>query len=353
MARQYQAQDSDEFWHDTDAEQGSNQQLYGVISGCVVTDDGADLTMDLALGEVLHNGDRTAVAAATNAVTLVADGSNERWAYLTVSSAGAPVLVSGDPAANGSTEPTKPELGDRVWIRAYKIEAAQTITTSISVRLDKRIPVATLDSFTKQFFRRKSQFLYLAGSARSTGINGDPIGAGWRIIEDTGGTIGDTITSGIAYIRSQTGTTVDSDVGISSTAGYDPQNDPVMYGKVVVPSSANLNDFLFGFNSTGDFDSAQNNFIGFRRITTGNFFTVTDNGGTESAADTGVSATTEVELMVEVSLDGTSVLFTINGTETTVTTNMPTANLFAVCGGRSNATSVNVDMRDIYAWADD
>ena len=136
----YAAVDSDEYWHDTDAEQLANAALYNVISGCAVTADAANLTADLAAGAVTHNGTPIEVAAATDAYTIVADGSNERWAALTVGSAGTAVLVSGDAAASSSVEPTKPEIGDRVLVALYKVQAGQTIAANAEYRLDKRVP---------------------------------------------------------------------------------------------------------------------------------------------------------------------------------------------------------------------
>lgn len=139
MTITYQAQDSDEFAHDTDFEQFGNLYNYYVSDGCAITEDAANLTIDFAAGNIVHNGALVAVAAQVNGLTLVADASNERWSYATLDSGGSAVLVSGDAAADSSTEPTKPELGDRVAVKFYKIEAAQTIAASISVALDKRV----------------------------------------------------------------------------------------------------------------------------------------------------------------------------------------------------------------------
>ena len=140
MPYQLEAVDADEYFHGTDYEILGNQQRYGVSSGCAVTYDVADMTIDIAAGAILHNGKPVTVAAARNALTLVADGSNERWSYITLDSAGSAVLVSGDAAANGSTEPTKPDLGDRVILAMVKIQAGQTRANDAEFKLDKRIP---------------------------------------------------------------------------------------------------------------------------------------------------------------------------------------------------------------------
>ena len=135
----FAAVDADEYFHDTDYETLASMHTYGVISGCTLTADAANMTVDLAAGVELHSGSRVAVAAATDAYTLVSDASNERWAALLGSSTGTAVLVSGDPAANGSSEPAKPEIGDRVLSELYKVQAAQTIAANCEYQLDKRI----------------------------------------------------------------------------------------------------------------------------------------------------------------------------------------------------------------------
>lgn len=135
----YAAVDSDEYWHDTDVETIASTDKYGVITGCALTADAANMTVDLGAGTILHNGSAVAVAAATDAYTVVADGSNERWAALCISSAGAAVLVSGDPAASAASEPAKPEIGDRVCSGMYKVQAAQTVAANCEYQLDKRM----------------------------------------------------------------------------------------------------------------------------------------------------------------------------------------------------------------------
>lgn len=135
----FEAVDADEYFHDTDYELLGSMHSYGVISGCTVTGDAANMTVDLAAGVILHSGSTVTVAAATDAYTLVADGSNERWAALCISSAGTAALLSGDPAANGSSEPAKPEIGDRVLVAMAKIQAAQTVAANVEYMLDKRV----------------------------------------------------------------------------------------------------------------------------------------------------------------------------------------------------------------------
>lgn len=129
---------------DVDAEAANNQHLYGVLEGCGVTYDAANMTYDVAAGRILHNGSIVAVSAQTNAGTLVADGTNPRWATIYLDSTGTEGLVHGTAAA----DPSKPETGDNVAIAMVLIEAGQTIANNIAVKLDKRVfthpPVATM-----------------------------------------------------------------------------------------------------------------------------------------------------------------------------------------------------------------
>lgn len=120
---------------DVDAEAATNQHLFGVISGCGVTYDAANMTYDVAAGLILHNGSVVSVAAQANAGTLVADGTNPRWATIYIDSSGVEGLVHGTAAA----DPSKPETGDNVAIAMVLIEAGQTIANNISVKLDKRV----------------------------------------------------------------------------------------------------------------------------------------------------------------------------------------------------------------------
>ena len=135
MAITAEFSDADEPVADTDAELATNQHLYGVISGCAVTYDAANMTYDIAAGTILHNGLVVTVAAQANANTLVADSTNPRWTLISVDSTGTQVMTSGTAAAT----PSKPELGDNVWLAAVKIEAGQTIANNIAVKLDKRV----------------------------------------------------------------------------------------------------------------------------------------------------------------------------------------------------------------------
>lgn len=135
MPMTYDAQDADEYWHDTDAEQLGNAHLYGVISGCEVTLDGTDMTYDVASGSILHNGNVVAVSAQANAGTLVSDAANPLWAIIYLDSSGTEGVVHGTAA----TIPSKPEVGDNVMIHAVKLAPGQTLASSALVSLPKRV----------------------------------------------------------------------------------------------------------------------------------------------------------------------------------------------------------------------
>ncbi len=136
----YQNEDGVEPISDTFGEQATNAGIYSVVApqlgGCALTYSGAALTVALAAGNIVHYGSLVAVAAAPTAYTLVPDPSNPRWAWLAIDSTGMPVYVAGVPAV----APAVPELGDNVAVGLVYINAALTIASSASYRLDKRVP---------------------------------------------------------------------------------------------------------------------------------------------------------------------------------------------------------------------
>ncbi len=134
MALTLQAQDTDEPFSDTDYELLGNPK-YRVVSGCAVTYDAANLTVDVAAGVILHNGTFVTVSQQLNVVTIAVDGSNPRWSYLTINGAGTVILTSGTPAAT----PVKPEAPEGVFLAMLKPVNGDTIANDIAVKLDKRI----------------------------------------------------------------------------------------------------------------------------------------------------------------------------------------------------------------------
>jgi hypothetical protein len=119
-----------------------NAANYHVASGCAASYSGANLNVTIAAGLVAHDG--TSVTVAGNVVTLVADGSNPRWSWVSINSSGTAVLTSGTPAA----DPTIPSYGDTVPICLVKVTAGATVASSLASRYDQRYfpPTASADT---------------------------------------------------------------------------------------------------------------------------------------------------------------------------------------------------------------
>lgn len=143
MPYQIQYNDSTEPFHDTDAEILGNAQLYGVLNGCAVTLDSADMTWDIAAGQVLINGQIINVAAQTNVSTVSADATNPRWVSFLVDNTGTASAFAGTAAA----APLKPEINggtnpeNYVEVYAARVQAGLTILNNAGTRLDKRVPI--------------------------------------------------------------------------------------------------------------------------------------------------------------------------------------------------------------------
>lgn len=125
---------------DTFGEMWANQHTHGVLGGCGVTLDAADLTLDVAAGAIVYNGAPVTVAAQTNALTLSADSSNPRWSWIALNSSGVAVLTSGTAA----TTPSIPELSDAsdVPLMLVYVAAGATIA-SAQTNVDQRIFLTT------------------------------------------------------------------------------------------------------------------------------------------------------------------------------------------------------------------
>lgn len=139
MARLFAANDTTMPIPDTHMEMVANQMTHGVIGGCGVTPDAADLTYDVAAGALMVSGAPVTVAAQANAGTLVADSTNPRWTWVVLDSSGVEAMVSGTAAAT----PAIPELGgDYVPIHLFYVAAGGTIASS-QTNYDQRIPLTT------------------------------------------------------------------------------------------------------------------------------------------------------------------------------------------------------------------
>ncbi|HET6497360.1 MAG TPA: hypothetical protein VFH61_18595 [Thermoleophilia bacterium] len=140
MARLFAVNDTTMPIPDTHMEMVANAQSHGVIGGCGVTLDAADLTLDIAAGAIVSNGAPVVVAAQANALTLVADSTNPRWSWVALNSSGTAVLVSGTAAAS----PAIPELNatDDVPLMLVYVAAGGTVASS-QTNYDQRIPIMT------------------------------------------------------------------------------------------------------------------------------------------------------------------------------------------------------------------
>lgn len=128
-----QFEDGVNWMDDTTIEAVYNIANYNVISGCLATPSGANMSVAVAAGTITHNGVRVVVAGSS--VTLSADATNPRWARVCLDSTGTAVLVSGTAAA----DPTTPEIGDTVLVWEGLVQANQTIANSIASKYDRRL----------------------------------------------------------------------------------------------------------------------------------------------------------------------------------------------------------------------
>jgi len=145
MAQTWEAVDNVEPISDSTIEQLGNQALYNVVSGCALTYDAADMTVDLAAGVITHDGAVTPVAGGTAEWTLVSDPSNPRWTWLGIDDTGSGVIVSGDPAAI----PSVPELGDNVGVALVYVQAGLTVASDATYKIDKRVPGGALTQVSR------------------------------------------------------------------------------------------------------------------------------------------------------------------------------------------------------------
>lgn len=350
------AVDTDEPFHDTDYELLGNQHTYGVLSGCVLTESLTDMTVDLADGAILHNGSPIVVAAATDAYTLVSDGSNERWTAACLDSTGAAVLVSGDPATNGSTEPSKPEIGDRVLLKFYKIQAGQTVAADCEYKLDKRVIThGGLENAVQKFVEGGAYKGFFALGAPQPYVafaNNDLVGLGFAAKESatSGAVLAASSTGDEGTWQFQSGTTSGESAGVVGPYA-DPQNDVTLVWRGKIPSAVSQVAFV-GFKTSADFTD-ENGIIAFRVSGTGNVFGVCDSGGTETTRDTGATGATEMTLRIEIRSGGSLVRFFKNNAQVgaDVTTNIPTG-LLITDVGILNSTTANKTMytADCFGW---
>lgn len=134
-------------------------------------------------------------------------------------------------------------------------------------------------------------------------------------------------------LKMATAASIGSTAAYLSTAGaIRIGRDPIYQVRIITGSDITEQRMFFGLASAGanNADDPGSEFIGFRYSSAvgGNWYSMTDDGTTLNAQDSGVacSANTEYVLKFVVSGDGTSVAFYINGVLVeTITTNLPAA----------------------------
>lgn len=136
MSYQYQLDDVNERVADTDFEAIANLGQHAVLSGCGITYSTGDLDVTIAPGTVLVGG--ALVNTAGDDVTLVPDGSNDRYAYIHCDASGNIGITHG----TASATPNPPEVAsDETLIAKVLVDTGLTIANNASVKLDKRVPV--------------------------------------------------------------------------------------------------------------------------------------------------------------------------------------------------------------------
>lgn len=107
--------------------------MNGVLSGCAVTQQGSpNMTVAVATGVVVYNGAQIIVLAANGTIT-TAPSTNPRFDLVTISNAGAVVVVAGTAAAN----PVFPTTTNVVLASVYVGVNVTSITTADVI--DKRL----------------------------------------------------------------------------------------------------------------------------------------------------------------------------------------------------------------------
>lgn len=159
MAMLFEALDTTEPFSDVDLEMIGNMGTHHVVSGCALTYDAGNMTVDMAAGVIMLDGVLVIVAAQANVVTMVSDGSNPRWAWIFVDSSGTGGITHGTAAAT----PAKPELGNNVVISAELIATSATIAND-QTHIVKRIPpVAATGLYQPTFITNNEHYIANGG----------------------------------------------------------------------------------------------------------------------------------------------------------------------------------------------
>lgn len=167
------------------------------------------------------------------------------------------------------------------------------------------------------------------------------VGMGCAVLEDTtSATVSQSTVAGKVGLWSfSTGATSGQNAGLKGPR-FSTTGDWTMVWRGSVPSAASQT-FFMGAKTTVTGFADENTLIGFRISATGNIIGVVDNAGTETTRDTGVTGASEHTLRIEVSSGGTIVRFYIDNVQVgaDVTTNIPSADLYAMCGIVNSTTA--------------
>lgn len=321
----------------------ANIANYNVVSGCAVTYSASDMVATIASGTITHNG--SSVTVAGNTVTLVADASNPRWTWIYVASTGTAAITSGDPLA----VPTVPELGDNVALALIKVPAAQTIASTITYKLDKRIigvsTPAFYDSLRTAFRANRRTFAYFASTQDGNQTNTTQ-GLGAGTTAEAGPAIsGEPVTT--------FGVAVSSNIGVFSGATnqlVSPNHSPRMSVRVQHPAvSANVTYYIAGFFIGAS--ATPTAMAGLRIVTTGNVFNVTRVAAAETTTDLGVLSRTAVLGYEIETVDAGVTWVTRNQAGTalaTHTANVPVVSTGMQCGVRATIATATVPFSVAY-----
>ena len=360
MAYQAQAVDTTEPVSDTGWEISANSATYNVVSGCALAYDAANLTVDVAAGIITHNGSIVVVAAATNAVTLVADGTNPRFTWIHLTSAGVLGITSGTAAS----DPAVPELGDNVAVALVRIDAAENVANDVT-KIDKRIPApqAGLDALQVDLRDNRALISFVDGPGKDAPADGDSFGLGMRVRVDGSGALAAVPLRGGAFDL-RAGGTGDSQAVVSTDdlAVYGDRNPHYTAILTTRAAIAALKVQFFGFAAFTDLSSATSTSqhkAGFRSVTTGALFAVSGNGSNEETTSLSGSHTLGNAGVFDAlsTNDGAAWKFYIaNVLVATHSTQVPTVTtgMYVVTGIENNTTTdlriTNIDL--IMATAD-
>lgn len=330
MAYTYEDADDVEPISDGVGEQYGNVGIYNVISGCAVTYSAANLTFDVAAGEITHNGLYITVAAQAASGPLVADTTFPRWTWITLSSSGVVGMSAGDPAAI----PSVPEYGNTVPIALVYVQANLTVANSATTKLAKTLPTPADQNFTttlKAFRANRRVVAEYSAQNNATAGTVSPVGVGFQQLPVNSSDIVSNI-SGEPIMRFSVGAAGSGGVLSGTAAGGElavlsANKSPRLYVRVQFPAaSANVSIWKAGFFSNNG-ATALGAYLSI--TTTGNVLFVTRNsdGGTTSTTDLGgLSRTTILGYEIE-SPDAGVTWYCRNEAGTIVatsTTNLPT-----------------------------